>query len=118
MLVTFQHVVVGVPLEQRAASMEGKARLFIQRCMDATVQSLEANVPKDTLRLQRAITTRAGPERRAIGWWGAVGPYSKLGDPSQPAPRGTIKKFLRWYRMAEPTVGSKRWRRLHMGAYR
>lgn len=44
--------------------------------------------------LPRRLQTVTGPYRQGRGYGIGVAPFSQVGDPDQPAPRGTIKAFL------------------------
>lgn len=48
--------------------------------------------------MRRGVTLTTLPYKIAGGWAIGVGDLSILGDPSEPAPRGTISAFLKWYR--------------------
>jgi len=48
--------------------------------------------------MRRGITLTTLPYKIPGGWAIGVGDLSILGDPSEPAPSGTISAFLKWYR--------------------
>lgn len=85
---------VGDNLQVRRGAVDRIARRVVEFGGRTAKKSLGDKAPIDRGPLKDALTFSEGPNKESDRWWMGVGDMVRLGDPTTPAPRGTIKKFV------------------------
>ncbi len=84
----------GPTIEQRMAELDRRASAFVRDMAFFSSREFNRHTPKDTNKLELTI----GAVYQMSPYHYGVGRISQLGDMDEPAPRGTIKDFLGWYK--------------------
>jgi hypothetical protein len=82
-------------IREKKRVLQESPRLIADQLADDLIAELKSTVPRETGTLASAITEKVGPIQIGDGWRVGVGPLSRLGRPTDDAPRGTIAAFLK-----------------------
>jgi len=82
-------------IREKKRVLQESPRLIAEQLADDLIAELKSTVPRETGTLASAITEKVGPIQIGDGWRVGVGPLSRLGRPTDDAPRGTIAAFLK-----------------------
>ena len=84
----------GTPISQRMLELDRRAQTLVRDMAFFASREFERHTPKDTGKLVRVVSATHQISSHS---WG-VGKLSDMGDIDAPAPEGTIRDFLSWYR--------------------